>query len=105
MAIPRPMTATQVRNTRMKTSGRSIWNRWSRIGSPLSSNGLPIEYRWPIPMAASPSPIRAPAAMMAPVSARMCVLLLGVGRGLHVEHLQPAPADEQDAGQDDEQAA
>src|SRR4051794_24556903 len=121
MAIPRPTMAMQVVKTRLKTSGRSIQLIFTRIGLGSSSPaGLPdsrppwadrwkagsLLYRWPIPRAVSPSPIRAPAVMIAPQSARMSVPLRCVVDGRsHVEHPQPAPADQEDAGQDDEQAA
>src|SRR5688572_8308106 len=105
MVIPIPRTAIPVRNDRMKMSGRSIWDRRTRTVFPWSVNGRSIWYRVPIPRAVSPSPMNAPAAMIAPQSARIeRPPVKRTPAGLHPEHAlddgQESAADEQDDGQD-----
>src|SRR5687767_2454430 len=99
------MTTTQVRKIRANTSGRSICDRRTRYGWPSPVWDWSIAYRVPIPRAVSPSPIAAPAAMIAPHSARMLSPPeVGESRSL-ADHPEPAGTHEDDPGEDDEQAA
>src|SRR6478672_8976813 len=100
--MPNPTTATQVRNTRMNTSGRSMRDRWISGGSPSSVRNRSWEYRVPIPRAVRPSPITAPAVMIAPHSARIPD---PPGSASEAEHPHAAGQNQQYPGGDHDAAA